>query len=52
LESRKRRSVAGVVDKAHLDALSASISDFDFEAALLKLDAIAEQCCTPKASKQ
>ncbi len=49
---RLREVVAGVVDKAHLDALSASISDFDFEAALLKLDAIAEQCCTPKASKQ
>ncbi|MGD0414864.1 MAG: response regulator [Terriglobales bacterium] len=49
---RLREVVAGVVDKAHMDALSASISDFDFEAALLKLDAIAEQCCTPKASKQ
>ena len=41
--------VAGVVDKAHLDALSASISDFDFEGALLKLDVITEQCCA-KAS--
>jgi signal transduction histidine kinase/CheY-like chemotaxis protein len=37
--------VAGVVDKAHLDSLSASISDFDFEGALRKLDAITEQCC-------
>jgi signal transduction histidine kinase/CheY-like chemotaxis protein/HPt (histidine-containing phosphotransfer) domain-containing protein len=41
--------VAGVVDKAHLDSLSASISDFDFEGALRKLDAITEQCCA-KAS--
>ena len=41
--------VASVVDKAHLEALRASISDFDFEAALLKLDVITEQCCA-KAS--
>ena len=47
-----RDVIAGVVDQPHLDALSASISDFDFEAALLKLDAITEQCCTPKASKE
>jgi signal transduction histidine kinase/CheY-like chemotaxis protein len=37
-------AVAGVVEKSHLDALSASISDFDFQAALVKLDGIAEQC--------
>jgi len=37
--------VASVVDKSQLDALGASIRDFDFEAALLKLDPIAEQCC-------
>ena len=36
--------VAGVVERPHLDALSASISDFDFEAALVKLDEIGEQC--------
>src|SRR4029077_19381399 len=36
--------VAGVVEKQHLDALRASISDFEFEAALVKLDEIAEQC--------
>ena len=36
--------VAGVVEKPHLDALSASISDFDFEAALVKLDEITERC--------
>jgi len=44
-----RDVVASVVDKVQLDALRASISDFDFEAALLKLDAITEQCCA-KAS--
>ena len=33
--------VAGVVEKPHLDALSAFIRDFDFEAALVKLDEIA-----------
>ena len=38
--------VAGVVEKPHLDALRASISDFEFEAALVKLDEIAEQCAT------
>ncbi|HEY6304207.1 MAG TPA: response regulator [Terriglobales bacterium] len=37
--------VAGAVDRPDLDALSASIGDFDFEAALVKLDEIAEQCC-------
>jgi two-component system sensor histidine kinase/response regulator len=37
--------VAGVVEKQDLDALSTAVSDFDFEVALVKLDAIAEQCC-------
>jgi len=37
-------AVAGVVDQPDLDALSASINDFDFTAALVKLDGIAEQC--------
>jgi len=39
-----RDAVGGVVEKPRLDALGASISDFDFEAALLKLDEIAESC--------
>ena len=37
-------AVTGAVEKPQLDALGASISDFDFEAALLKLDEIAERC--------
>ena len=44
-------AVAGVVDRPHLDDLSASISDFDFEAALVKLDRIAELCCATKESQ-
>jgi signal transduction histidine kinase/DNA-binding response OmpR family regulator/HPt (histidine-containing phosphotransfer) domain-containing protein len=40
--------VAGVVDRSQLDDLSASISDFDYEAALVKLDGIAELCCATK----
>ena len=39
-------AVAGAVEKAQLDALGASISEFDFEAALLKLDEIAERLQT------
>jgi CheY-like chemotaxis protein len=39
-----RDAVAGVVDKPHLDGLSAAINDFDFDAALVKLDEIAERC--------
>jgi two-component system, sensor histidine kinase and response regulator len=42
-------AVAGVVDRPHLDDLNASISDFDFEAALVKLHGIAELCCATKA---
>ena len=38
--------LSGVVDKTHMDSLSASISEFNFAAALEKLDGIAEQCCT------
>ena len=37
-------AVAGAVEKPHLDGLSASINDFDFDAALVKLDEIAERC--------
>jgi two-component system, sensor histidine kinase and response regulator len=43
--------VAGAVDRPYLDALSASIGDFDFEAALVKLDEIAEQCCATGRQK-
>jgi len=39
-----QEAVAGAVEKPQLDALGASINDFDFEAALLKLDEIAERC--------
>jgi signal transduction histidine kinase/CheY-like chemotaxis protein len=35
-------AVAGAVEKSQLDALNASISDFDFETALVKLDEINE----------
>jgi PAS domain S-box-containing protein len=44
-------AVAGVVDRPHLDDLGASISDFDFEAALVKLEEIAEICCATKAGQ-
>ena len=37
-------AVAGAVEKPQLDALGASINDFDFEAAILRLDEIAESC--------
>jgi CheY-like chemotaxis protein len=39
---RLRDAVAGSVEKTRLDALNASINDFDFEAALVKLDEIGE----------
>ena len=45
-----RDAVAGVVDKPLLDDLSASIGDFDFEAALAKLEGIAELCSATKGS--
>ena len=37
-------AVAGAVEKTQLDALNASINDFDFEAALVKLSEIGEHC--------
>jgi CheY-like chemotaxis protein len=37
-------AVAGVVEMQHLDGLSASINDFDFDTALVKLDEIAKRC--------
>jgi len=43
-------AVAGAVEKTQLDALNASINDFDFEAALIKLDEIAE-CCSRNGDK-
>ncbi len=39
-----QEAVGGAVEKPQLAALSASISDFEFDAALLKLDEIAERC--------
>ena len=39
-----REALAGSVDKPRLDALSDNISDFDFEAALAKLDEISRIC--------
>jgi hypothetical protein len=39
---RLQDAVAESVEKTQLDALSASINDFDFEAALVKLDEIGE----------
>jgi hypothetical protein len=42
---RSLRSIfAGRIDKARLDALSSDISDFDFTAALQKLDDIVKEC--------
>ena len=37
-------AVAGAVEKSQLDALGASITDFDFETALRRLNEIAESC--------
>jgi signal transduction histidine kinase/CheY-like chemotaxis protein len=39
-----QHAVAGVVEKTQLDGLIASINDFDFDAALVKLDGIAKLC--------
>ena len=36
--------LAGTVDKSRLDALSAAITEFDFEGALRKLNEIAKEC--------
>jgi signal transduction histidine kinase/DNA-binding response OmpR family regulator len=44
-------AVAGVVEKHYLDGLSASINDFDFDAALVKLDGIAEHCARNEGGK-
>jgi HPt (histidine-containing phosphotransfer) domain-containing protein len=41
-----QEAVAGTVEKPHLDDLSASINDFDFDAALVKLDEIAKHLHT------
>jgi HPt (histidine-containing phosphotransfer) domain-containing protein len=38
------QAVAGAVEKSQLDGLIASINDFDFDAALVKLDEIARLC--------
>ena len=37
-------AVAGVIEKPDLDRLSASINDFDFDAALVKLEEIVARC--------
>jgi PAS domain S-box-containing protein len=39
-----QNAVAGAVDKPHLESLGASINDFNFDAALVKLDEIARRC--------
>jgi signal transduction histidine kinase/DNA-binding response OmpR family regulator/HPt (histidine-containing phosphotransfer) domain-containing protein len=39
-----REAVSGVVDQGRLDALNGAINDFDFDAALLKLDEISDIC--------
>jgi CheY-like chemotaxis protein len=39
-----RDAVASVIEKPYLDGLSASITDFDFDASLVKLDEIAKRC--------
>ena len=39
-----QQALAGAIEKPYLDDLSASISDFDFDAALMKLDEIAVRC--------
>jgi signal transduction histidine kinase/CheY-like chemotaxis protein len=44
-------AVVGVVEKPYLDGLRASINDFDFDAALLKLHDIAEHCARNEGGK-
>jgi HPt (histidine-containing phosphotransfer) domain-containing protein len=39
-----QEALAGAIEKPYLDGLSASINDFDFDAALVKLDEIAGRC--------
>jgi hypothetical protein len=41
---RLQQALAGAIEKPYLDGLSASINDFDFDAALVKLDEIAGRC--------
>jgi hypothetical protein len=38
------RVLSGAVGQSRLDALARAIDDFDFEGALVKLDAIARDC--------
>jgi PAS domain S-box-containing protein len=39
-----QEALAGAIEKPYLDGLSASINDFDFDAALVKLNEIAGRC--------
>ena len=41
-----REALAGAIERPYLDDLNASISDFDFDAALVKLDEIAGRCAS------
>ena len=41
-----RQALAGAIDRSSLDDLNASISDFNFDAALVKLDEIAGRCAS------
>ena len=41
---RLQQALAGAIEKPYLDGLSGSINDFDFDAALVKLDEIAGRC--------
>jgi CheY-like chemotaxis protein len=41
-----QEALAGAIEKPYLDRLSASINDFDFDAALVKLDEIAGRCAS------
>ncbi len=41
-----QEALAGVIEKPYLDGLRASINDFDFDAALVKLDEIARRCAS------
>jgi CheY-like chemotaxis protein len=41
-----QEALAGAIEKPYLDGLSASINDFDFQAALVKLNEIAGRCAS------
>jgi HPt (histidine-containing phosphotransfer) domain-containing protein len=41
-----QQALAGAIEKPYLDGLSASINDFDFDGALMKLDEIAVRCAS------